>query len=103
KLRNVRTGNVIDRTFKAGERVEQARLDKRTLQYLYRSGDEFIFMDSETYDQTTLTPERLGDAVNYLKENMEITVLFYEEEPIGVEPPTVVELQVTHTEPGVKG
>src|SRR5690606_21514937 len=103
KLRNVRSGNVIDRTFKAGERVEQARVENRTLQYLYRDGDDFIFMDSETYDQITLNVARLGDAVNYLKENMELTVVFYGDEPIGVEPPTVVELEVVHTEPGLKG
>lgn len=103
KLRNVRTGNVIDRTFKAGERVEQARVENRTLQYLYRDGDDFVFMDSETYDQIALNAGRLGDAVNYLKENMEITVVFYGDEPIGVEPPTVVELEVVHTEPGLKG
>lgn len=103
KLRNVRTGNVIDRTFKAGERVEQARVENRTLQYLYRDGDDFVFMDSETYDQIALNAGRLGDAVNYLKENMEITVVFHGDEPIGVEPPTVVELEVVHTEPGLKG
>jgi len=103
KLRNVRTGQVIDRTFKAGERVPQARVEQRTMQYLYASGDEYVFMDMETYDQTSLTKAQLGDVVNFLKENMEISVQFYGNEPIGVEPPTIVELRVAHTEPGVRG
>lgn len=103
KLRNVRTGQVIDRTFKAGERVPQARVEQRTMQYLYASGDEYVFMDMETYDQTSLTKAQLGDVVNFLKENMEITVQLYGNEPVGVEPPTIVELRVAHTEPGVRG
>lgn len=103
KLRNVRTGQVIDRTFKAGERVPQARVENRAMQYLYASGDEYVFMDMETYDQTSLTKAQLGDVVNFLKENMEISVQFYGNEPIGVEPPTIVELRVAHTEPGVRG
>lgn len=103
KLRNVRTGNVLDRTFKAGERVEQARVDNRPMQFLYRSGDEFVFMDTETYDQLSLPAQRLGDAVNYLKDNMEIFIKFYGDEAVGVDLPTTVDLQVTHTEPGLKG
>lgn len=103
KLKNARTGQVIERTFRAGEKVEQAHVDKRTMQFLYRSGDEFYFMDNQTYDQLSLSREQLGDAVYYLKDNMEITVVLYQGKAIAVEPPNFVELRVVHTEPGVKG
>ena len=84
KLKNARTGQVIERTFRAGEKVEQAHVDKRTMQFLYRSGDEFYFMDSETYDQISLSLDQLGNAVNYLKDNMEITVVLYQGRAIAV-------------------
>lgn len=102
-LKNVRTGNVVERTFRAGERVERAHIESREMQYLYTTGDEYVFMDTETYEQVTLTTEQLGDAPSYMKENMNIYIQFYQGQAIGVELPNTVELQVVHTEPGFKG
>jgi len=102
-LRNVRTGQTIERTFRAGERVDRAHIETREMQYLYNTGDEYTFMDTETYEQVTLTKDQLGDAHYYLKENMNILIQFFEGQAIGVELPTAVELQVVHTEPGFKG
>lgn len=103
KLKNVRTGRVIDRTFRAGESVEQARIDRRKMQYLYRSGEQFYFMDTSTYEQIPLSPDAVGDGVNFLAENAEVQVLFYQDQIIGVELPIFVELRVKQTEPGVRG
>lgn len=103
KLKNVETGQVIEKTFRAGEKVKRAHLDKRQQQYLYQSGEQFFFMDMETYEQIPLSQEDLGDAVQYLKENMIIDVLMYEGKAIGIELPTFVELEVVKTTPGIKG
>ena len=103
KLKNVLTGRVIDRTFRAGESVKQARIERRKMQYLYRSGDEFIFMDSNSFDQIPLGKEVIGEAVNYLTENLDVSVLFHEGHVIGLDLPIFVELKVKQTEPGVKG
>lgn len=103
KLKNVKTGQVFERTFRAGEKVNRAIVETKEMQYLYSTGDEYVFMDTQTYDQLTLTSEQLGSAPGYLKENMSILIQFYQGEPIGVELPTFVELRVTHTEPGFKG
>ncbi|MGI6038476.1 MAG: elongation factor P [Limnochordia bacterium] len=103
KLKNVRTGAVTERTFQARERVNRAHIETRDVQYLYSSGDEYYFMDMETYDQIMLTKNDLDDAPHYLKENMIISVQTFEGTPIGVELPTTVELEVTETEPGFKG
>ena len=103
KLRNLRTGSVIERTFNAGEKFPKARIDRREVQYLYNDGKEYNLMDMESYDQTTMTAEELGDAVKYLKENMTLHVLVYQEKYIGVELPNSVELAVTETSPGIKG
>ncbi|HDP69704.1 MAG TPA: elongation factor P [Actinobacteria bacterium] len=103
KLKNVKTGAAIDKTFRAGEKVEQAHLDGRKMQFLYNDQDMYYFMDLATYEQMLLTKEQLSDAVRYLKENMEIVVSIYEGKPIGVELPIFVELEVKETEPGVKG
>lgn len=103
KLKNVRTGAVAERTFRAGERVARARIDTRQMQYLYSSGDEYHFMDTDTFEQIGLPASTLEGAVNYLKENMVIGIQFYEGEAIGVDLPTAVELEVTETEPGFKG
>ena len=103
KLRNVRTGAVTEKTFNAGEKFPKARVDRREVQYLYNDGKEYNLMDMETYDQTTMTAEELGDAVKYLKENMILHVLVFQEKYIGVEMPTSVELEVTETSPGIKG
>ncbi len=103
KLRNVRTGNVFDRTFNAGIRVEQALLDKKDMQFLYRDGDEYVFMDTDTYDQMTVAPSALGDAADYLIESMVAIIAMHNGEIVSVEIPASVELTVANTEPGVQG
>ena len=102
-LRNVRTGAVVDRTFRAGEKVERAMIDKRSMQFLYRDGADYVFMDNETYDQRNLAPAALGDAARYLIEQTTALILLFGEEVIGVELPAAVELAITETEPGVQG
>lgn len=102
-LRNVRSGAQTERTFRAGERVARARIDGREMQFLYGSGNEYVFMDTETYDQLTLSAAQLGDAPQYIKENMTIEIQFYEGDPIGVELPNTVELVITESEPGLRG
>jgi len=103
RLRNIKTGAITDETFRPEQRFTRARIDKRNMQYLYSDGDQYHFMDTTTYDQVALAEAALGDALRYLKENAEITVLSYEDQPIGVELPTSVELEVTNTDPGFKG
>ena len=103
KLRNLRTGRVLDKTFRADEPVDVAILEKRAMQYLYRDDSGFHFMDTETYDQVAIEPEAVGDAANYLTDGATPYVTFYEGRPIGLELPAAVELTVTDTEPGVKG
>lgn len=103
KLKNYRTGAVVERTFNAGEKLPKARVDRREFQYLYTDGAAFNFMDMESYDQIALTAEDLGDATKYLKENMVINLLMYQGKPIGVDLPNYVELEVTETSPGIKG
>lgn len=103
KLRNLRTGAIIDKTFNAGEKVPRAHLERREVQYLYNDGQSFYFMDMETFDQFSMEKEQLGDAVNYLKENMTIKILMYQGKSIGVELPNFVELKVVETPPGIKG
>lgn len=103
KLRNVRTGSTVDRTFQAGERFQRVRLDHRTVQFLYSDGEMYHFMDTETFDQIALTREQLGDAVNYLKDGITLELLSYNDEPIGVELPITVDLKVVETEPGFRG
>ncbi|HHV72914.1 MAG TPA: elongation factor P [Clostridia bacterium] len=103
KLKNIKTGAVIEKTFRAGEKIPRAHIDRREMQYLYNSGDQYTLMDMETYDQINLTKEQMGDAVKYLKENMELVVHLYQGTPIGVDLPNSVELEVIETEPGFKG
>jgi elongation factor P len=103
KLKNVRTGAVLERTFRADERVEQAIVDKREMQYLYRDGSDLVFMDVTSYDQMQVPPAALGDAVNYLKAGDNAVLQMYAEEIVGVDLPAAVELSVTETEPGVQG
>lgn len=103
KLKNLQTGVVLERTFRAGERVEQARVDYRTMQFLYKTDSEYVVMDMESYEQINLSAETLGDATKFLKENMELEVALYHGQPIGVELPTTVELAVVDTDPGLKG
>lgn len=102
-LRNVRTGAVIDRTFRAGEKVENAYIEKREKQYLYRDGDAFAVMDSETFEQMSVPPEAMGDAANYITEGSQVMFLMYGDEIIGTDIPASVQLTVTETEPGVQG
>ena len=103
KLKNMMTGAVIDRTFKSGEKLDKADTEERTMQYLYQEGDEYIFMDNETYEQLRIGTDVLGDNVYFLLDNMEIDVMLFESKPIGVTPPTFVVLEVTQTDPGFKG
>jgi elongation factor P len=103
KLKNVRTGAVIERTFRADERVEQAIVEKREMQFLYRDGAEYVFMDNVSYDQQQVTAESLGDAANYLKESDNAVLQMYGTEIVGVELPASVELTVATTEPGIQG
>ncbi|HTY22340.1 MAG TPA: elongation factor P [Desulfomonilaceae bacterium] len=102
-LKSLVTGNVIDRTFRAGEKIDKPDLEEREMQYLYESDGEFHFMDNSTYEQSFLTEAQLGEARNYLQENVTVTVLFHNGKPIGVEVPIFVELKVASTEPGVRG
>ena len=103
KLRDVRAGHTIERTFQASEKFTRARLEHRNVQFLYHDGDLYYFMDNETFDQTPLSADLLGDALNYLKEGLKLEMLTYRGEPVGVELPVAVELQVTDTGPGFKG
>lgn len=103
KLKNLKNGSVVEKTFNAGEKVPRARVDRNEMQYLYASGDEYVFMNTETYDQISLSKDQMGEALKYLKENMNITVLQYNEEVLGVDVPNFVELTIAETEPGIKG
>ncbi len=103
KLRNVKKGTTIERSFQAGERWPRVQLDRRPVQFLYRDGDEFHFMEIESYEQFHLTAEQLGDAVYYLKDGMTVDRTSYQGETIGVELPVTVDLVVTETEPGFAG
>lgn len=103
RLRNLRTGNMLDRTFNAGVKVEQAILEKRDMQFLYKDGDDFVFMDTESYDQTTVRPAALGDAADYLIESAVAIIATYQGEIVSVEIPASAELTIAETEPGVQG
>jgi elongation factor P len=103
KLRNLRTGNILERTFNAGIRVEQAVLDKKDMQFLYRDGDDYVFMDTESYEQTNVDPVLLGDAADYLVEQAVAQIAYYNGEIVTVEIPAAVELTVSETEPGIQG
>jgi elongation factor P len=102
-LKSLFTGNVIDRTFRSGEKIDKPNLEEKEMQYLYESDGQFHFMDNETYEQSYLTQDQLGEARNYLQENVSVTVLFHNDKPIGVEVPMFVELKVATAEPGLKG
>jgi elongation factor P len=103
KLRNFRAGNLLERTFRAGEKMEQAIVERKILEFLYSSGDEFVFMDTQTFEQLNIPERVIGDQALYLKENLEVTIIFYEDEIIAVELPHTVELVVVETDPGLKG
>lgn len=103
RVRDLRTGAMLDKSFISGDRVQDVRLDYRIASFLYRDGDIYHFMDTETYEQPALGADTLGDVVDYLTEGMEVKLTFYEEEPIDVELPTAVDLQVVEAEMAVKG
>ena len=103
KLRNIKTGSTIDKNFQSGGRVQDVRLDRHTVQYLYNDGTTYHFMDTETYEQPALSAELLGDAAKFLKENIVAELSTYEGQPIEVELPTTVDLKVSDTAPGYKG
>ena len=102
-LKNARTGAVLDRTFRAGEKVERATIDKRDMQMLYRDGENLVFMDNETYDQLTVPPEVLGDAARFLVEGSAAVMLMHGAEIVGTDLPAAVELAIAETEPGIQG
>jgi elongation factor P len=103
KLKNMRTGSIVERTFRSEEKVDSAALEERRAQFLYRSDDEYHFMDAETYEQFFLPEEQLRDARDYLKEETVVTILSHRGSPLNVEIPTFVELAVAETDPGVRG
>lgn len=103
KLKNLNTGSITINRVRPQDKVEQAYLDKREMQYIYQDGDGYVFMDSENYDQVTLNREWVADQMNYLKENNKVHLVFYEGKPISLELPATVELLVTETEPALKG
>jgi elongation factor P len=103
KIKNLMTGKVLDQTFRSGERVKRPDLVEREMQFLYREGETFHLMDNETYEQLALTADQMGDAVQFLTENLTVKVLVFNRQPVAVEAPTFVELTVTQAEPGLKG
>lgn len=103
KMRNLRTGNVLERTFRSGEKFEEAQIEERRMQYLYLQGEEFHFMDVDTYEQLFIPKAALDDAWQFLKENMEVNVVFWKGKPLGVDLPLFVELKIVDTPPGIKG
>ena len=103
KLRNIKTGSTIDKSFQSGGRVQDVRLDHHTVQYLYNDGETYHFMDTETYEQPALSKDLLGDSARFLKENIVVELSTYEGQPIEIELPTTVDLKVVETAPGFKG
>ncbi len=103
KLKNVLSGKVVDKTFNAGVKVETASVDKRTMQYLYKEGTDFVFMDTQTYEQLPVPADTVADAAHFLLENQEAIVAVHEGSPLYVELPASVELTITYTEPGLQG
>ena len=103
KIKNIITGAVIEKTFNPTERFQGAEIEKENMQYLYSDGELYYFMNNDTYDQIPLTKEQLGDALQYIKENMSVNILSYKGKIFAVEPPLFVELEVTYTEPGFAG
>lgn len=103
KMRNMIHGTVIERTYKSGENLPQATVEEKEMQYLYKSGNEYAFMDSGTYEQIVLSPEMLGDSQNFIYENLVCIISFFHDVPISCDLPNFVELEVTECEPGVKG
>jgi elongation factor P len=103
KLRNLRNGSIQEKTFRAGEKVEKAHIEHRKMQYLYASGDEHAFMDTDSYEQIELSSAQIEHELKFIKENMEVSIIQYNGEMIGIDLPNNVELEVIETEPGIKG
>jgi len=103
KMKSLKSGNVIDRTFRSGEKVDVPELEEKTMQYLYAADKDRVLMDTSTYEQISMSEKQLGDSVNYLKENMEIKVLYFKGQPINIDIPMFVELKIARTDPGVRG
>lgn len=103
KLKNLKTGGIIDKTFRAGENLEQAYLEQKSMEYLYHDGDNYWFMDKESYEQHPFNKNILGDGVKFLKDNTNVKITFYKNQVVGIELPTFVTLKVGKTEPGFKG
>ena len=103
KLKNVLSGKTVDKTFNAGLKVDTATVDRRDMQYLYKDGEDFVFMDVKTYDQAFVSEAVVGDAATFLLENQEVIVAFHEDAPLFVEMPASVVLTISHTEPGLQG
>src|SRR5688500_4449709 len=103
KLKDARTGQVVDKTFRAGEKVEQAVIDKREMQFLYREGDDYVFMDNTSYDQMNVGTAALGNAANFVVEGSSAVLQMYKDEIVGVDLPAAVELTISETEPGIQG
>jgi elongation factor P len=103
KVKNLLTGRVLERTFRSGEKLEEADVEEHTMQYLYRDGDSLVFMNTQTYDQVPIPAEQVGDAIDYLLENLEVSVLFWRGKPANVELPAFIVATITRCDPGVKG
>lgn len=103
KLKNLRTGAVQEKTFRAGEKVNQAQIDRKKMQYLYADGDNYVFMDTNTYEQLELPGSQIEEKLKYMKENMVVSIIMFGTETLGVELPNTVDLEVKETEPGIKG
>ena len=103
KLKNLRTGAVQEKTFRAGEKVNQAQIDRKKMQYLYADGDNYVFMDTNTYEQLELPGTQIEEELKYMNENMVVSIIMFGTETLGVELPNTVDLEVKETEPGIKG
>jgi elongation factor P len=103
KLKSLKTGNVLEDTFRSGDKFDQPQLEDKTMQYLYEQDGLFYFMDTESFEQVPLTKEQLGDAMKFVKDNMNVSMLYYKGQPISVEPPMFVELEVVETDPAFRG
>jgi elongation factor P len=103
KIRNLKTGTTVERTFQAGEKFRRAIVDRKPVQYLYHDGDTYYFMDTETYEQTIMNASQLGEVIPYLKDQLTLDIMSYQDQAIGAELPANVELKVTQTDPGYRG
>jgi elongation factor P len=103
KIKNLRNGKIVEKTFRSGEKISPAEVEDRTMQYLYHDGDSYVFMDSESYDQVPISAEQLGDSVKYLQENLQVDVLFWKSKPINIELPAFIIAAVVQCDPGMKG